>query len=154
VNKYHQELASLPEWVRSLVRAVSELRMHSFGMCDFYEVKGLPKRELVFSTAGADAWDAGFTRLLELAEAISAPDPAPTYEEAQRIIGGARPGVVEMVCDESAFDQPCAFGHRVEGHAVYCHNSAWPGSPRKCRRNRSDYRHEDCPGFVANRAPG
>ena len=63
--------------------------------------------------------------------------------------------IVEVVVaseggQDCAFDQPCCYGHRVEYHAVYCHNDAWPDSPRKCRRNRSDYPHEDCPGFVAN----
>ena len=35
--------------------------------------------------------------------------------------------IVEMVADheDCAFDQPCKYGHRVEGHAVYCHNDEW-----------------------------
>lgn len=54
---------------------------------------------------------------------------------------------------DCAFDQPCKFGHRVEGHAVYCHNDEWHDSPRKCRRTwYSGGRHkdEDCPGFQPN----
>ena len=43
------------------------------------------------------------------------------------------PNIVEMVADQDdcAWDQPCAFGYRVEHHAVYCHNEKWlyaPGS--------------------------
>jgi hypothetical protein len=60
--------------------------------------------------------------------------------------------IVEMVSDDDcAFDQPCYFGHRVGTHAVYCHCDAWPDAPGKCRRDRTDYRHEDCPGFVPNK---
>ena len=39
---------------------------------------------------------------------------------------------VEMLADESAFDQPCKFGNRVECHSVYCHSEN-KNSPRKCR---------------------
>lgn len=43
---------------------------------------------------------------------------------------------VELMANQEdcAFDQPCIFGNRVEGHAVYCHNEKWFESPRKCRR--------------------
>lgn len=63
--------------------------------------------------------------------------------------------IVEFIADEddSAFDQPCAFGHRVECHAVYCHNDEWEDGPRKCRRtwySGGEVRDEDCPGFKAN----
>lgn len=54
---------------------------------------------------------------------------------------------------DCAFDQPCRFGHRVEDHAVYCHNDAWPDGPRKCRRTWStggEVKDEDCPGFQPN----
>ena len=60
--------------------------------------------------------------------------------------------LVEMVGDESAFDQPCRHGNRVESHAVYCHSET-PGMPRKCRRTwytGGKTRDEDCPGFVPN----
>jgi hypothetical protein len=59
----------------------------------------------------------------------------------------------ELIADESACDQPCRFGNRVEGHAVYCHNDAWEDSPRKCRRTwytGGEVKDEDCPGFQAN----
>lgn len=63
--------------------------------------------------------------------------------------------LVEMLADDedSAFDQPCKYGHRVEDHAVYCHNDAWKESPRKCRRTwytGGEVRDEDCPGFEPN----
>lgn len=63
--------------------------------------------------------------------------------------------IVELVADneDCAFDQPCAHGHRVEGHAVYCHNDAWKEGPRKCRRTwytGGEVRDEDCEGFAPN----
>jgi hypothetical protein len=63
--------------------------------------------------------------------------------------------LVELIGDpdECAFDQPCAHGHRVEWHAVYCHNDTWPGAPRKCRRSwytGGEERDEDCPGYAPN----
>lgn len=66
--------------------------------------------------------------------------------------------IVELVTaggDDCAFDQPCKWGHRVEGHAVYCHNEAWDDSPRKCRRTwytGGEIKDEDCAGFEANPA--
>lgn len=53
------------------------------------------------------------------------------------------------------FDQACAFGERVGGHAVYCTNDAWTEGPRKCRRTwytGGEVRDEDCEGFKANEA--
>lgn len=63
--------------------------------------------------------------------------------------------IVELIADQddSAFDQPCKFGHRVEGHAVYCHHDEWVSGPRKCRRSwytGGEVRDEDCPGFAPN----
>lgn len=55
--------------------------------------------------------------------------------------------------DESSFDQPCKYGNRVSGHAVYCHNNDWADAPRKCRRTwytGGEIRDEDCEGFCAN----
>lgn len=66
------------------------------------------------------------------------------------------PNVVELIQDEDAdcaFDQPCKYGHRVEGHAVYCHNRGWEFAPRKCRRTwytGGKVRDEDCMGFKTN----
>lgn len=61
--------------------------------------------------------------------------------------------LVELVSDESAFDQPCKYGNRVETHAVYCHNDQWKDAPRKCRRTwytGGREKDEDCQGFCAN----
>ena len=66
--------------------------------------------------------------------------------------------LVELIAlgDENsdcAFDQPCAHGHRVDGHAVYCHNTEWEDAPRKCRRTwytGGEDRDEDCPGYSPN----
>lgn len=59
--------------------------------------------------------------------------------------------------DDIAFDQPCAHGCRVEGHAVYCHNKTWLYAPRKCRRTQGPsvwgdepWPHQACPGFKEN----
>lgn len=90
-------------------------------------------------------------------------EPPPAVREAyERLNGIERPtmtapalNLVEMVAGaDCAFDQPCAHGHRVEQHAVYCHNETWLYAPRKCKRsrNREDYRHEDCKGFRPNNA--
>ena len=65
--------------------------------------------------------------------------------------------VVELAASvdgsEAAFDQRCRFGHRVEGHAVYCHNDAWDDHPRKCHRSwysNGRITDETCAGFEAN----
>lgn len=87
--------------------------------------------------------------------------PARVRAEYERLIGydpefdpGSQANLVELVSDEDGgFDQPCMFGNRVEGHAVYCHNSKWLYSPRKCRRTwytGGKTRDEDCEGFCPN----
>ena len=63
--------------------------------------------------------------------------------------------LVEMFAEpeDCAFDQPCKYGHRVESHAVYCHNDEWVDGPRKCRRTwytGGEVRDEDCDGFAPN----
>jgi hypothetical protein len=65
--------------------------------------------------------------------------------------------VVELAAsiegDEEAFDQRCRFGHRVDGHAVYCHHDQWDDAPRKCRRTwytNGRIKDEECAGFEAN----
>lgn len=60
--------------------------------------------------------------------------------------------LVELMSDESAFDQPCKYGNRVETHSVYCHNEK-DGMPRKCHRTwytGGNVRDEDCEGFEQN----
>ena len=65
--------------------------------------------------------------------------------------------LVEMLADddESSFDQPCKYGNRVDGHAVYCHNETWKDAPRKCRQTwywgkEKDREDKDCKGFSPN----
>lgn len=57
---------------------------------------------------------------------------------------GATPNIVELIADESAFDQACRFANRVEHHAVYCHNDRWVDAPRKCHWGD---KMNCCPGF-------
>lgn len=67
--------------------------------------------------------------------------------------------VVELMADvdDCAYDQLCKYGHRVEHHAVYCHNDKWADAPRKCKWGKRFYGSDkvgmqegDCPGFEAN----
>lgn len=63
--------------------------------------------------------------------------------------------IVEAIAgdDDCAWDQPCKYGHRVDEHAVYCHNDSWNESPRKCRRTwytGGKVKDEDCEGFSPN----
>lgn len=54
--------------------------------------------------------------------------------------------------EEIVFDQACAHGERVGGHAVYCRNDGWEDGPRKCRRTwytGGEVKDEDCEGFEA-----
>ena len=73
----------------------------------------------------------------------------------QELYTGMVMNIVEMIADEDdcAFDQPCKYGHRVEQHAVYCHNEEWKKAPRKCRRSwytGGKVRDENCEGFCVN----
>ncbi len=59
--------------------------------------------------------------------------------------------LVEILADESSFDQSCAYGNRVESHSVYCHNDNIPC--RKCRRTwytGGKVKDEDCSGYKNN----
>lgn len=66
--------------------------------------------------------------------------------------------LVELVAEpeDCAFDQPCKYGHRVDGHAVYCHNTNWADAPRKCMHtwyygeDAKGKQDKDCPGFAPN----
>ena len=60
--------------------------------------------------------------------------------------------LVEL-CEDENFNQSCAHGNLVDGHAVYCHNREWIDAPRKCRctwYTGGLIKDEDCPGFKAN----
>lgn len=65
--------------------------------------------------------------------------------------------IIASQTDDVAYDQPCAYGCRVEYHAVYCENDKWLYAPRKCRRTQGPsvwsnqaWPHEKCAGFLAN----
>lgn len=114
-----------------------------------------------YSSGNADGWKwitrGEFDALADSAEPsqIIAGWLGLSYQKFLEPDPGSQVNVVELIAsgDDSAFDQPCRFGHRVEGHAVYCHNSRWIDSPRKCRRTwytGGRIRDEDCPGFEPN----
>lgn len=154
ISRWQEQFNSLPPWAQKMVRGLAGCASFG-GMDDEFVKAGMSNADryegfhvLLSKERKADWWD-GFFEMKDLAAAMTAPWPPPPApdRESHRALN-----IVELVGfgDDSAFDQPCAFGHRVDDHAVYCHNEAWPDGPRKCRRNRDDYRHEDCPGFVAN----
>ena len=137
-SRWQQEFDALPEWARKLVRGMAGSPWYRVAV-DHVAIAASGDRlsELFEGVGGARA----------LAHALTAPWPPP--EPPPRKVRALN--VVEVIADgDCAFDQPCCFGHRVEQHAVYCHNEAWPDSPCKCHCNRDGFRHEDCPGFVAN----
>lgn len=88
------------------------------------------------------------------------PDVRAKYEELtgkpefnQDWDGSRMVNLVEMISDEGGHDQPCRWGNRCDGHAVYCTNDGWLYSPRKCRRTwytGGEVRDEDCPGYAPN----
>ncbi len=61
--------------------------------------------------------------------------------------------LVELLDDEEQeFDQPCKFGNRVGGHAVYCHSKN-PKAPRKCRNSwyyGKEHLDSECPFYQPN----
>lgn len=157
-SRWQQEFDALPEWAQKMVRGLAGCAGYGFGGGD-HLLSGMSKENrekhhafhIILERRTNDEWFDGFLGMRELAGAMTAPWPPPAAPSRERRVFN----IVELAADaegedDCAFDQPCCFGHRVESHAVYCHNEAWPDSPRKCRRNRDDYRHEDCPGFVLN----
>ena len=148
-SKWQLEFDALPYWAQQFVLSLQGCVGHGGFNPDLVGIttKNAVGRHVVLAADKGGAWYDGLGHALDLAKALTAPWPPPPAPTRERRAFN----LVEMVADKDcAFDQPCAFGHRVESHAVYCHNEAWPDSPRKCRRNRTDYKHEDCPGYVAN----
>lgn len=160
LEQYRREFETLPAWAKSLVLGLAKSPMYGWGHDDLL-MSGLSKDTrdrcspffLVLDDDARGQWREGFDGLKSLSEAMTAPWPPPTPEPHKKMTTS---NVVEILAlggqDDCAFDQPCHYGHRVESHAVYCHNDAWPDSPRKCHRNRRDFKHEDCPGFYPNAA--
>jgi hypothetical protein len=154
-SKYQLELEALPEWVQKMVLACQHVASHGFGSPDHMGPEArVTHTRLMYDLPSdkADDFSAGYDHMRELAEALSAPYPPPPAPAREKRAFN----VVELMDDDEeggGFDQPCAFGNRCGGHAVYCHNEAWPNSPRKCRRSwytGGATRDEDCPGYVAN----
>jgi len=63
--------------------------------------------------------------------------------------------IMGLISEDCEFDQPCHWGLRIEGHAVYCENEDWEGSPRKCKHSwyfgkDSEYKDETCKGYKPN----
>lgn len=151
-SKYQEEYDSLPEWAKSLIDGLKDCCGYGGGRSTMGEKYSTLMFEFKRESNTTKAFS-GMCGAIDLKNALSAPNPPPTAEEiAESVI---KMNVVEL-CDDgedSAFDQPCTFGHRVNGHAVYCHNTLWPDSPRKCKRGNywgEDWPHKDCPGYVAN----
>jgi len=90
--------------------------------------------------------------------------PAAIRSEYERLIEwkagdltGEPFNIVELMTagenEGGGFNQLCMYGHLVEGHSVYCHNTEWLYSPRKCRRTwytGGQRRDEDCEGYKPN----
>lgn len=150
-SRWQQEFDALPEWAKKMVRALAGSPGYGSAATEYPFENYAMARVFLREDASEEWWD-GFDEMVDLADALTAPWPPPIPEPHEKMTTS---NIVEMMAlgdddEECAFDQPCHFGHRIGGHAVYCHNDAWPDSPRKCRRNRTDFLHEDCPGFVAN----
>jgi len=169
-SKWQQEFDALPEWAKQMVSAVTKngLCCHGYGHEDMIlagtSAKANGKHRGFFMGLDNDRmqmWSNGFDGLCELARALSAPFPPPTdLPPHEEMTTGNIVEIATAGDDDCAFDQPCYYGHRVESHAVYCHNETWPDSPHKCRRGEhcawiygidvEKNKHENCPGFVAN----
>lgn len=155
--KAKAEFEALPEWAKAMVLAAQKAVGHG-GISQstaetklFGEAIGMYFRE---TKGGASEFAMALGDLSDFARDLSAPDPS-VYESLPTEPEFTADNIVELAAGEedSAFDQPCRFGHRVEGHAVYCHNELWPGAPRKCRRTLytgGEIRDEDCPGYAPN----
>lgn len=154
LERLRAEYAALPQWAKDLIDGLAScagfggMDAGDFGMSPSAKDNYQGFRVLLNKDVSQKWWD-GFFAARDLAAAMTAPYPSPPAPIREK----REFNVVEMMDDEQAFDQPCAFGNRCGGHAVYCHNEAWPDSPRKCRRTwytGGETRDEDCPGFVAN----
>lgn len=152
-SPWQLQIEALPEWAQKMTRALTGCVAYGVGgnyllSLDSEKYQGF---NLSLCRQNSTDWRDGFQAMLDLAQASTAPWPPPVAPEREK----REFNVVELATEDDdsidgGFDQPCCFGNRVESHAVYCHNDEWPNHPRKCRRNREDYLHEDCPGFVAN----
>lgn len=143
-SKYQLEYESLPEWVREIVDAIRPWRSYGERKEDVGDGSSAIVGFSDYKESGRFIESLQYA--IDLNNAMTAPYPPPPAPKRER----RSFNIVEMMDEDSAFDVPCCFGNHVHGHAVYCHNEAWPNSPRKCRRNMTDYPYDECPGFVAN----
>lgn len=151
--------------------AKDEKRLYTFGHVHSFG-DGKPRSEWEIVDCGTKGYCSVLDPVIWSAEYLDAdiPDngepPANVRAEYERLIGydpatwrnESAGNIVEMMQDDDAdcaFDQPCKWGHRVEGHAVYCHNPTWLYAPSKCRRGKSwsddEWPHEGCAGFSPNK---
>lgn len=152
-SPWQEEFESLPEWAKKMVRSLAGYGGYGGGSSEILAGFTEPEKFSVFHVillreTEREFFD-GFLAMRDLAAALTAPWPPPPPPEREK----RSFNLVEAIQDEDddcAFDQPCCFGHRVNGHAIYCHNESWPDHPGKCWRNRTDFLHEDCAGFVRN----
>lgn len=147
-SPWQQEFDALPDWARRLIDAMR--RCKGYGGGESEGLLGESTKVFFRERREATEFMLAISGASEFAKSLSAPWPPPAAPLRERRAFNIVELAADSVGDETAFDQPCAFGSHVKGHAVYCHNEAWPDSPRKCRRNRTDYPHETCPGFVRN----
>jgi len=153
-SRYQIELEALPPWAQKMVSALTRCGGYGTGSAEDWEDREgkYEKFHVLINSEKSDEWFGGFLEMKELAGALTAPWPKPVPTPHEELTTS---NLVEMIHDYDdeeggGFDQPCHYGNRCGYHAVYCHNDAWPDGPRKCRRNRTDYRHEECPGFYPN----
>mgnify|MGYP000160791946 FL=1 len=149
--KTRAEFNALPDWAKSLILAAQKSSGCGSGSDD------LDRFNVFMNFENRDEAGTFFSALLDLkefADDLSAPDPS-FYEQLPPEQELTADNLVETFMDDedSAFDQPCRFGHRVGGHSVYCHNSHWPNAPRKCHRSwytGGEFKDEDCAGYAPN----
>ena len=149
-SPWQKEYDALPAWAQKIVTALAEIKM--YGSTDPLKVshdaaEGCMAHFVVLPHECGIEWFEGILGAKDIADALTAPWPAPA-PTPHEMMGTSN--IVEIAAGNFAFDQPCHYGCRIESHATYCHNDVWPNAPRKCHRNRDDFRHENCPGFFAN----
>ncbi len=152
-ERLQAEYNELPQWAKNFMDALGKTR--GMGMRS-QECDGDPTGPSVYVVVSDDDKGDMIDSLFEamsVAQGLTAPMPE-TYV-LDKMKGAVN--VVEWISgDDTGFDQPCAFGHRVESYAVYCHNTAWPGGPGKCHRtwySGGEVRDEDCAGFKSHDQP-
>lgn len=157
-SRWQKEFDALPEWAQKLVIGLQGVRAHGSFNASLIFGKGMfddaSAQHVILERESSKGFSDGLWGAMDLAEALTAPYPPPEPPARER----HALNIVEFMADGEdeddapRFDHPCCFGSRVPGHAVYCHNDAWPHSPRKCHRRADNPEHlpEDCPGFVAN----